>query len=476
MSLTLLRLEARRSLRGPLVAGVLLTYAVLLAYGAAQSVRFTQGLRAQIAAGEADQARRWDGLRASARGARTTWSDARSASLVGGPLGFGVATLPIDRLAVLGTGEAARLAPIRRVSLYGEADEPPLENPLAAAGGRFDLPFVVIWLLPLALLVAGHGAVSSDRQDGVWPLVLGSGARPERVLLRRLVLPGVALAVLTLAGGLAAAAASGELSGDAALERWLAWSAGVLLYAALWLAATALVSQRAGTSAVALLALGISWLTVVWAVPAAIDAAAALAHPVPNRWSGTLAAREATRDLDVQLPAMIDAVYATHPEWRPTDEQVAAARRPVPGGPASRDARRVYVPARRAAADDAARRQELRAWRRAVEATVSRASVLSPPLLLQRLSDEVAGLSFGRFDAFEARVDELEAAWHAFFAPLIMRLRDLGEDELAGVPLPPAGGVDLPAPALPWSSLVSLALWLTAATAALARSRDRLRR
>ena len=102
--------------------------------------------------------------------------------------------------------------------------------------------------------------------------------------------------------------------------------------------------------------------------------------------------------------------------------------------------------------------------------------MLSPPLLLQRLSDEVAGLSFGRFDAFEARVDELEAAWHAFFAPLIMRLRDLGEDELAGVPLPPAGGVDLPAPALPWSSLVSLALWLTAATAALARSRDRLRR
>jgi len=476
VTLAVLRLEARRTLRGALVVGTFVVYALMLAYGGVQSVRLVRGLRAQIAAAEADQATRWQSLRAAASQPKTSWSDVRSASLVGGPLGFAAATLRIDRLAVLGAGESARMAPAQRVSLYATDDEPPLENPLAAAGGRFDLPFVITWLLPLTLIVVGHGAISGDRHDGVWAQVLGSGARPEGVLARRVALPASVLVGLTVIGSLGAVLASGEAAGAGEAVRLSVWLLGVALYAGLWMALTALASIWARSSAVALLALGLTWLTAVWAVPAAIDAAATLRHPVPDRWAGTVAEREMTRDLEARLPAMLDAVYADHPEWRPTDEEVAAARRPVPGGPASRDARRVYVPARVAAAENAVRRQELRTWRQAVEQTVDRASVLSPPLLMQRLADEVSGLSFARFDAFAARVAERETAWHDFFAPLIMRLRDLRPESLAGVPLPAPGGEDVPVSRCPREPLVGLTAWVAIAAAGMARSRARLRR
>jgi len=470
------RREARRMLRGPLVAGVMMLYALLLAYGGVQSVRHVRSLRAQVSAAAEDQASRWASLRAAARGPRTTWSDGRSASLVGGPVGFGVATMPVDRLAGLSVGESTRVAPTRRVSIYAGDDEPPLENPLAAAGGRFDLAFVVTWLLPLALIVAGHGAVSGDRQDGIWSLVLSTGASPVAVAGRRLLVPAVMLLAMTLAGGVASVAANGAPPGANETVRLAAWASAVVLYTVIWLGLTALATMGAPASATALLALGLFWLTAVWAVPAAVDAGALLAHPPPNRWAGQLTARDATRDLDARLPAMLETVYAEHPEWRPSDAEVAAARKPVPGGPASGDARRVYVPARIAAAEDAVHRAALRTWRVAVEAVVNRAGLLSPALLVQRVGDDVSGLSASRFAAFDARVDDLERGWHAFFAPRIMRLADLTGADLATAPLPEPGGVALPPSSVLSGALLALAAWATGVGVLVGRARPWLHR
>ena len=48
MTLAVLRLEARRTLRGALVVGTFVVYTLMLAYGGVQSVRLVRGLRAQI--------------------------------------------------------------------------------------------------------------------------------------------------------------------------------------------------------------------------------------------------------------------------------------------------------------------------------------------------------------------------------------------------------------------------------------------
>ena len=468
--------EVRRMRRGPLVTGAIAVYAVLLAYGALQSVRHVRSLRQQIEAAELDQESRWASLRRSLSAPRTTWSDARSASLVGGPVGFGIATMPIDRLAVLGTGESWRVAPTREVAVCGGEDEPPLENPLAAAGGRFDLAFAIIWLLPLAVIVAGHAAVSGDRQDGIWTSVLATGVDPVRVLQRRLVWPAATLTVVTILIAGAGLAATGLPAAPDEGRRLLMWALALLLHVAVWLGITAATTARARTTSAALLSLGLMWLAIVWAVPAVVDAVALQVHPPLNRWAGDVAARESTRDLEADLPAMLEQVYEEHPEWRPTDEEIAAARRPVPGGPASRDARRVYVPARHAAASAAAERAALRESRQAVERVVTSASVLSPAILLQRAFDEIGGTSLDRVAAFDDAVERLESAWHDFFGPRIMRLSDLSADDMSGVPLPPAGGVPLPPPAVPRAPLLGLVAWLALASAAFAWARPALRR
>jgi len=374
-------------------------------------------------------------------------------------VGYAVATLPLGPLAVLGAGESWRAAPTRPVSIYAGDEEPPLENPLAAVGGRFDLAFAVIWLLPLAILVTGHAVVSSDRQEGIWPSVLATGADPVRVLLRRILWPAILLVVVTVAVALASVGAAGLPGAPGDGGRLAVWAAALLAYAAVWVGITAAATSWARTTAVALLSLGLTWLALVWAVPAVVDALALQLHPPPNRWAADVAARESSRDLDADLPAMLEAVYAEHPEWRPSDEEVAAARRPVPGGPASRDARRVYVPARHAAASAAAERATLRAARTAVEAVVATASVTSPALLLQRVLDAVGGASVERYAAFEAVVEQLEVSWHGFFAPRIMRLRDLTAADAAAVPLPARGGVQLPPPVVPVKPLLGLLAW-----------------
>lgn len=148
----------------------------------------------------------------------------------------------------------------------------------------------------------------------------------------------------------------------------------------------------------------------------------------------------------------------------------------MPVGPASRDARRVYGPARHAAASAAAERAALRESRQAVERVVTTASVRSTAILLPRAFDEIGGTSLDRVAAFDDAVERLESAWHDFFGPRIMRLSDLSADDMTGVPLPPAGGVPLPPPAVPRAPLLGLVAWLIVASAAFAWARPALRR
>jgi hypothetical protein len=163
--------------------------------------------------------------------------------------------------------------------------------------------------------------------------------------------------------------------------------------------------------------------------------------PPVDRLQSHLAAREVRRDLDSKLPAMLEQVYRRHPDWRPSPEVVDAARRPVPGGPASRDSRRVVVPYMASA--EAARPHEARVAERAAEAErlSARFSLLTPALVFQSFADAVAGTSRQRFLNFQREVRRAEAEWNAFFAPQILQLREFTVEDLDRMPVfspPPA--------------------------------------
>jgi ABC-2 type transport system permease protein len=409
-------------------------YVVLLGYGCVQSVVRVRALRAQAEAAVDDYERRWAGLRASAAGPAAAWGDWRSPSLVGGPAGFSVTWMPIDGLAALSAGESLRQTLVRRVTIYPGDEEPPLENPLAPAGGLFDLSFIVQWLLPLTIAAAAHGVVSVDRQQGTWRLIAATTSAPARVLAARLCWPMAMATGLTVMAGSIAVLLSGPIPDTGAWGRLLAWAAMVGAYALFWTLVAGSVSARASTPAASLTGACLLWITLTWVAPGTLDAWVTASIPPPNRVVAQVAAREIERGRELRLPVLLEAIYARRPEWRPTAAAVAAASTPVPGGPASRDSRRVYAPAL-AAAEAAAPLQRAVAERRErTERTIRRWSVVSPALAIQQLADDLAGTSAARFSRFDRHVSEAQDVWLAFFAPRIMRLQEMTRADMDAVP------------------------------------------
>jgi ABC-2 type transport system permease protein len=424
-------------------------YVALLAYGAAQSVVRVAAQREQVRAAVADQESRWSALRQQAERAPGVWGDWRSPSLVGGVTGASLTWMPADRLTVLASAEAARHAIVQRVSIYESEPEPPIDNPLSLAGGTFDLAFVIQWLMPLVLIAAVHACVSGDRQLGTWRLVAATAASPGRVVTARLLLPSSIIVGLSVGFAVAAVRVSGPLQPGTwwALFAWIVVTMG---YAALWVAVAGTASVRSASPAAALVALGLLWMSVVWVLPGVIDAVVTRAYPAPSRLDAYLAERESERDLESRLPEMLEAVYVRHPEWRPSEETVAAARKPVPGGPASRDSRRVYAPSLHAADSAAPFRTAVTERTNRVEDAIHRASALSPSLAMQIIADYVAGRSAAHVAAFEAHTERAQRQWHAFFAPRIMQLRDMTRQDMDAVPLPSAFVPQAPLRTLLW--------------------------
>lgn len=446
-----------------------LVYLAMLGYGALQSVDRVRDHGAQVVAATDDYERRWSSLRAAADAPVTAWADWKSPSLVGGPTGFAVTWIPVDGLAALSPGESTRVSVVRRISIYAGGEDPPLQNPLTPAGGLFDLSFVVVWLLPVLLLAATHGVVSADRQHGTWSLVAATTPRPGRVLAARLLWPAAAFAATTVAAGVITTLAAAPLPAEGGWARLAAWTALVLVYVGFWTMAAGVATTRCTTASQTLGGLGLFWMALVWVGPGLIDAGVAGMVPATNKVAPQIAARELARDLDAKLPLMLEDIYHRYPQWRPSPEVVAAARRPVPGGPASRDARRVYVPALLASEIAAPFHAEAARRRDRTERLVRYASVLSPALALQLIADHLAGTSAERFVAFERHAAAAERTWHDFFAPRILQLRDLTRSDMAATPTPPPFS-DVPAASAVVWPVAGLCIWTLAAGALLVAS------
>ena len=444
-------------------------YVLLLGYGCAQSVIRVRALHGQVVAAVDDHERRWAALRASAAKPAETWAEWRSPSLVGGPTGFSVTWIPIDGLMAISPGESLRLPIVRRISIYRDAEEPPLENPLAPAGGPFDLSFVVQWLLPLTIAAAAHGAVSVDRQQGTWRLIAATTSVPGGVLAARLIWPTVILTLVTTVAGTVAVLLAAPVSGADGWLRLLSWWGLVAGYALFWALAIGSVTARSSAAGASLTSVGLLWVLLTWVTPGVSDAIVAGSVPPPNRVDAHVAAREIERDLERRLPSMLEAIYARHPEWRPSAAAVRTATTPVPGGPASRDSRRVYVPALAAAEAATPFARAVADRRERTERLVRQWSLASPALGVQSLADHLAGTSAERFVLFERHAAEMERSWHAFFGPRILRLMELTRADMDQVPAMAAFSAQPSALDLAWP-VGGLLAALLAASVALRRS------
>ena len=168
----------------------------------------------------------------------------------------------------------------------GSAD---IGNPTVRAAGRFDLAFVIVFLLPLVILAATYDLWSRERERGVAAVAL---SQPVAV--------GSLIAVKALARGSMVLLPSASIilmvtawAGAREPAGLMALALAVVTYGSFWLAVAVIVNFFARRSTEAAIAAGAIWLAVVVMVPALTLAIVDLVAPPPSemRFATELKAR-----------------------------------------------------------------------------------------------------------------------------------------------------------------------------------------
>ena len=316
--------------------------------------------------------------------------------------------LPPGPLAAFSVGLADLLPERAEISIWRRPDtlfrRYQLESPLSLAAGRFDLSFIVLYLLPLFIAALSYDLLASERQAGRLTLVLMQPVSLPRLLAAKLLARLFVLtAFLVLVVGAGALLAGLSASSWPRLAGWLAvaW-----LYGVFWLCVCVLVAafaRRPETCAAVLAAL---WLIVVLVIPGLLDASVRAVSPVPSRLEFVTAMRAASSDASKASAELLAQYYHEHPELAANGQQGGF----LPAYYASeRDIERRLEPLTVDFERRLARQQEL----------VSRWRFASPAVLVQETLIELAGSSLHRHRRFRAEALTFLDRWHAEMAPRI---------------------------------------------------------
>jgi ABC-2 type transport system permease protein len=298
------------------------------------------------------------------------------------------AGLPNAPLAALSAGEAegypaaASISPFVDPYSIFDAHSTGLENPAVLGAGRFDLAFVIVFLLPLLLIAATYDFWSRDVENGSARLQLAQPVRPASLILTRAaVRGGLLLVAATLVATMLLALAGPTDPAGLALFALI-----MLAYGAVWIALAAAINLFVRSSTTAALACGTAWLALVVLIPAALSATADLSVPPPSGQVYANATRAA--GLEIRAANMAASRAAAKAEsGRAYPATLWHSRKEIQ----QRDAR--LAPIHRGYAQGVADNR----------AFADAARFLSPAILAQDALDRIAGTDAGRALAFQAQ-------------------------------------------------------------------------
>ncbi|GJE01085.1 DUF3526 domain-containing protein [Methylobacterium isbiliense] len=324
------------------------------------------------------------------------------------------AVKPPTPLAVLATGQSDVQPGLMRMSFGFSTVFDDTDYDLGAVGrlrlGAFDLAFVLVALVPLAVIALAGTRLCAEQDSGLLRLIAAQPVAPRRVagakfgaaalVLLAALLSGTALA-LGLFEGLGPLAEGG---GTLALL-----AAALAAYTLFWVAACALAASLWRGAVFALVILVLAWACLTVALPASLSLAVDALAPRPSRIAAIDASREAQER------------FSLAPEGRRIAAAWLAERAPQAGA-ALRDAPEI----RRLARDafyDAAVASHREAARLHAEATARwsrRLAPLSPAASLLLALETAAGTDAARHAAFLAAAAEYRRSLRAFFEPRIL--------------------------------------------------------
>jgi ABC-2 type transport system permease protein len=414
-----------------------LVFAIFLAcfgYATFNGVRAIDAQQQAVAAAVAEEAERRGALREElaaieAGGAPASpRSDPRSPAVMGGNRGARLAALPQAPLAPLSIGQSDLLPHHYTVTINTNAQaflaSGDLENPLNLMAGRFDVAFVLVFLLPLLILALSFNLLSAEREQGTLLLTMAQPTPVRGVLLQRAVLR--ALLVLAMAAGITivgAIAGGLRVTADGVVAGLLVWILVVAAYSMLWFALALLINSfghGSGTNATVLAA---AWLATVVVAPAAVNIGASMLHPLPSRVELIATQRDAARQATERRSEILAQFFEDHPEMVQglnLDTMNVAARSYASQQEVDRKVGEVL--------------ERFDRQLDAQQAVVRRYRYISPAILMQEALNDLSGTGDQRFASFRGDVARFAGEWRAYFVPHLLAGERLGSEKLAGAP------------------------------------------
>lgn len=329
--------------------------------------------------------------------------------------------LPLPAASALAIGQMDLLPLQELVSIRTRqrtvADKDGLENPLQLEAGRFDLAFVVVYLLPLMILSITYNLVSLEREEGTLGLLRCQAGSLSGIMLGRALLRSCLLAVMCMF-----AAAAGV--GFTAVPRLAALFGLIFCYASFWAALSLYVNSGEGSSTSNAATLAVFWLLAVALIPATLHLAVQALRPVPSRLELLDAVRNQSIDARRDAKKLVADWYAAHPHLVPaafTGQLYDTAT----GGTMThieQDRRTLPIDARFDKAVSA--RQEL----------VNQVKYFSPAIIASEGLYDAAGTSLERYRDYKSQVRGFREKWLAVFHPLIFRKQVLHPSDYVRFP------------------------------------------
>ncbi|MFN3313128.1 MAG: DUF3526 domain-containing protein [Hyphomonas sp.] len=295
---------------------------------------------------------------------------------------------------------------VRMLALEGQIHEADPLNPEVALIGRIDFAFVAAFLAPLLVVLMMYDLKTGERAAGRFEL-LSATAQGRGVPWRaragvRLLYLALSLLLPFWAGGLI------EGAGAVAL---LAASAGVILHLVVWTFIAVFAGSRVATPTTVLTILMGLWLVMAVLIPAFSRTLIERAVPVPSGAEIMMAQREAVNNgWDLPREVTMEAFLARHPEWRDYSRVEAGFEWK-------------WYYAFQQVGDQTAEplSQAYTDGRLARDRAASVASILSPPVLLERTFQTLARTDVPAVLAYEQSVRDFHAELRAFHYPGLFR-------------------------------------------------------
>jgi ABC-2 type transport system permease protein len=350
--------------------------------------------------------------------------DPRSPYLVG-QLGRTL-VLPLQPLTLTSVGQFD-LLPLQdtasiRTRQRTMADKYGLENPLNLLAGRFDMAFVIIYLLPLLIIAVTYNLVSLEREQGRLSLLAAQGLGPRAIFLRKLVLRGAAIFVPSvIAAVILILMWIGRWQPETGL-RVLFWVLVIALYTGFWLSLALWVNSLRIASTVNATVLVAIWLLVVAVIPSAANIVVSMLRPAPSRIELLATIRDSSIDQRRDGKHLAEQFYAEHPEFAPASGIVMNLD--ITGTMTHIEQDRRTLPLEQRFEQQLAEQQNL----------VRRLRFLSPAIVAQEALNDIAGTGLLRYQRFRKQGAAFREQWTKFFHPLIFSGAQLRPADYGRIP------------------------------------------